>query len=77
MYVALDNTAAVYHEGAEIVQRDTWTEWLVPLQAFADQGIDLTNVSAIAIGFGDKANPQPGGSGTMFFDDIRLYTPTP
>jgi len=77
MYVALDNTALVYHEDGEIVQRDAWTEWLVPLQAFADQGIDLTNVSAVAIGFGDKANPQPGGSGAMFFDDIRLYPPTP
>jgi len=35
----------------------------------------LTDVSKLSIGFGDKENPQPGGSGTMFFDDIRLYRP--
>ncbi|KPK38667.1 MAG: hypothetical protein AMJ65_12550 [Phycisphaerae bacterium SG8_4] len=77
MYVALNGSAAVIHEDADTVQRDVWTEWLVPLQAFADKGIDLTNVSTIAIGFGDRANPQPGGSGAIFFDDIRLYRPAP
>ena len=77
MYVALNGSAAVIHEDANVVQRDAWTQWLVPLQAFADKGIDLTNVNTIAIGFGDKANPQPGGSGVMFFDDIRLYGPAP
>ena len=77
MYVSLDDSAAVYHEDADAAQKDVWTEWLIPLQAFADQGINLTNVSTIAIGFGDKANMQPGGSGTVYFDDIRLYPPVP
>lgn len=36
-------------------------------------GTNLTNVSSIAIGFGDKNNLQPSGSGLVFFDDIRLY----
>jgi hypothetical protein len=55
---------------------DTWTEWVIPLQAFADQGIDLTKVDRIAIGLGTKGNmTTPGGSGKMFFDDIRLYRP--
>ncbi|MHC4439253.1 MAG: hypothetical protein ACYS3S_18005, partial [Planctomycetota bacterium] len=27
------------------------------------------------VGFGDKYNPQAGGSGLVFFDDIRLYRP--
>jgi hypothetical protein len=45
------------------------------LQKFVDKGVDLTNVNTIAIGFGDKNNPQPGGSGLMFFDDVRLYKP--
>jgi hypothetical protein len=35
--------------------------------------VNLTNVNTIAIGFGDKNNPQLGGSGVVFFDDIRLY----
>jgi len=37
----------------------------------------LTNVDRIAIGFGNRNNPQLGGSGLMFIDDIRLYRPTP
>ncbi|MHC4323658.1 MAG: LamG domain-containing protein [Planctomycetota bacterium] len=40
-----------------------------------DQGINLSDVNSIAIGLGDRNNPQPGGSGTMYFDDIRLYPP--
>jgi hypothetical protein len=75
MYVALNGGAAVYHEDAEAPQRDVWTEWLIPLQAFADQGVNLSNVDTISVGFGDKTDLQPGGSGTVYFDDIRLYTP--
>jgi hypothetical protein len=37
--------------------------------------VGLTNVNRIAIGFGDKNNLQAGGSGWVFFDDIRLYRP--
>jgi hypothetical protein len=50
-------------------------EWTIDLQAFADQGVDLANVDTIALGLGNKDNPQAGGSGTMYFDDIRLYPP--
>jgi hypothetical protein len=81
MYVALSNsagpTAAVYHDDPNAAVIDTWTEWIIPLQGFADQGVDLTNVNTIALGLGNKNNPQAGGSGTMYFDDIRLYRPPP
>jgi len=39
--------------------------------------VGLTNVNTLAIGFGDKNNLQAGGTGMVFFDDIRLYRPTP
>ena len=55
---------------------DVWTEWVIPLQTFADQGINLTNVDRIALGLGTRGNTTiPGGSGKMYFDDIRLYRP--
>ncbi len=47
----------------------------IDLQAFADQGVNLTNVNTIALGLGNRNNPVAGGSGTMYFDDIRLYLP--
>ncbi len=76
-YVAVSNSAGapavVVHDDPAAAQIDTWTEWVIPLQAFADQGIDLANVDRIAIGLGTKGNiTVPGGSGKMYFDDIRL-----
>ena len=73
MYIALNDTAVVYHSDPEVTQIVTWTEWNIDLQEFADQGVDLTNVDSITIGFGTKNNPAAGGTGTMYFDDIRLY----
>ncbi|UCC97753.1 MAG: alkaline phosphatase [Phycisphaerales bacterium] len=77
MYVSLANAAGppavVYHDDPNAAIIDTWTEWTIPLKLFADRGIDLTDVDAIALGFGDKSNPQPGDSGQMYFDDMRLY----
>jgi hypothetical protein len=77
-YVALsDNSgesAIVYHDDPTAAQADTWTEWVIPLQDFADQGVDLTNVDRIAIGLGTRGNMTiPGGSGKILIDDIGLY----
>jgi hypothetical protein len=82
LYVALSNSAGtpavVYHDNPDATTIDTWTEWVIPLQTFADQGIVLTNVDRIAIGLGTKGNMTiPGGSGKMYFDDIRLYRSSP
>ncbi|GAI94903.1 unnamed protein product, partial [marine sediment metagenome] len=66
--------AIVVHDDPLAATIDTWTEWVIPLQAFEDQGIVLTDVDRIAIGLGTHGNITiPGGSGTMFFDDIRLH----
>jgi hypothetical protein len=78
LYVAVSNStgnaAVVVHDDPAAAQINTWTEWVIPLQVFADQGINLANVDRIAIGLGTRGNITiPGGSGKMFFDDIRLY----
>ena len=75
MYVALNGSAVVYHDNPNAAQVATWTEWRIDLQKFAAQGVNLANVNTITIGFGDKNNLQAGGSGMVFFDDIRLYRP--
>ncbi len=79
MYVAVANksgtTGTVYHEDPNAATVNTWAEWNIDLKDFIDQGIDPTDVDSIAIGFGDKVNPVPGGSGKMYFDDIGLYQP--
>jgi hypothetical protein len=80
MYMAVTDASGAsmveYHENPNAAQASTWQEWVVPLQTFADQGIDLTNVDRIAIGLGTRGNATvPGGAGKMYFDDIRLYRP--
>jgi len=75
MYVALNDSAVVNHDNPDAAQKASWTEWTIDLQAFADQGVNLANVNSITLGLGNKNNPVAGGSGTMYFDDIRLYAP--
>ena len=78
LYVAVSNaagqSAVVVNNDPAAATTDIWTPWIIPLQAFADQGINLTNVDRIALGLGTRGNTTaPGGSGKMYFDDIRLY----
>ena len=78
LYVAVSNStgipAVVVHDDTDAATIETWTEWVIPLPALADQGINLTNVDRIAIGLGNRGNVTvSGGSGKMYFDDIRLY----
>ena len=80
LYLAVSNAAGVpavaAHEDSNIAQTGTWKQWRVPIQAFADQGVDLTNVDKIAVGLGGQSGRTVvGGTGTIYFDDIRLYSP--
>jgi hypothetical protein len=76
MYLAVANNtgapAVVQYPGdAGDLKKATWQEWNIDLREFT--GISLTDVNSIAIGFGNRNTPQIGGSGKMYFDDIRLY----
>ncbi len=78
LYVTVANNSgtpvAMVQEDANAAQRRTWTKWVIQLQALSDQGIDLTNVDTISLGLGTKgAMTTPGGSGTVYFDDVALY----
>ncbi len=79
LYAGIANAAGapgiVAYDDPSAATSGRWTEWRIALQAFADQGIDLTNVDKIAIGLGSKAGAAAGGTGTMYIDDIRLYQP--
>jgi hypothetical protein len=77
LYVVLNGSAVVSHDNPDAAQIATWTQWNIDLQAFADQGVTLANVNTIGFGLGNRNNPVAGGSGKMYFDDIRLYPPPP
>ncbi|MBL7186878.1 MAG: LamG domain-containing protein [Phycisphaerae bacterium] len=80
MYVAVTGgaSAVVYNDDPNLIT-DTWTQWIIPLQTLTDQGVNLANVTRIALGFGTRGNTStPGSSGVVFFDEIRLRrTPVP
>jgi hypothetical protein len=71
MYVMLNGSARVDHLYPDAATTTRWTEWNIDLQAFADQGVNLSNVNSITVGLSSVT----GGAGIMYFDDIRLYAP--
>jgi hypothetical protein len=76
MYVVLqdsDSNGIVYHPEPNVTQIGEWTQWRIDLNDFCVQDVNLADVQKIYIGFGNKESPTPGGSGTVYIDDIRLY----
>ena len=52
-----------------------WIKWTIPLSEFA--GVDLAAITRMYIGVGDRENPQAGGTGLIYIDDICLTKRTP
>jgi len=79
MYVALTDGSGrtgkvMYPDSNELTKGwKGFQEWNIELLDFVDDNnVDLTDISRITIGFGDKT---AGGSGEVYFDNIRLYPP--
>jgi hypothetical protein len=70
MYVKLNGMKINYNGDMGDIRKASWQQWHVDLALF---GIDLRNVTEIAIGFGNENNSTPSGAGVVYFDDIRLY----
>jgi len=82
LYVALSNStgapAVVVHGDGNASVTDVWTEWIIDLSEFANQGLNLADIDKIAIGLGTQGNAAAaGGSGAMFIDDITLGRSAP
>ena len=73
MYVSLNGGTPVYNADPKAAQKGGWNLWVIDLSAF--QGVTLTNVNTITLGFGTKGSPAAGGPGKVYFDDIRLVRP--
>jgi hypothetical protein len=71
MYVAINGNARVDNDNPDAATISDWTQWNIDLQAFADQGVNLANVNSITLGLSSVT----GGTGMMYFDDIRLHPP--
>jgi len=82
MYVKVNGSKVVYDGDAtdikptdiKHIERAFWKRWNIDL---ASLGVSLQSVTELAIGFGDETNLTAGGSGVVYFDDIRLYPSVP
>jgi len=76
IYVALNNSAAVYYDDPAVTITEDWTEFRIPLQAFSDLGVNLTAITQLTLGVGTQGDTSgDGGTGILYIDDIRLYRP--
>jgi hypothetical protein len=81
LYLALQddagNSAVVNNTDPLATTLITWTEWNIPFTVFtnANPPVNMQAIKKLSIGVGDRNATQPGGSGTLYIDDIRLYLP--
>ncbi len=69
LYVKIDGSKVVYDGDAGDIAKAEWKQWNIDL---ASLGVNLQNVTKLAIGIDGS-----GASGTLYFDDIRLYRLAP
>jgi hypothetical protein len=81
LYVAMEDSAghikAVTHPDSNAVQIDNWQEWNIDLKEFSNAGVNLADVRKMCVGIGNRDNPQRGGIGRIYIDDIRLHPSRP
>ncbi|MCH7559102.1 MAG: discoidin domain-containing protein, partial [Planctomycetes bacterium] len=69
MYVKVNGSKVLYDGDATNLTIASWQPWNIEL---ADFGVDLSKVTELGIGF--ERSGETGGSGMVYFDDIRLYS---
>ena len=81
LYVAIEDRAGriavVKHPDAEALLVTEWQRWHVSLPDMQAANVDLTEVLKIRVGVGDRDNPQPGGAGKIYVDDIWITNRMP
>jgi len=75
LYVTLEDSArqvrVATHPDPEALQIPTWQQWNIALTQFS--GVNLASIKKVYLGVGNRNNPQAGGSGKLYIDDIRIY----
>jgi hypothetical protein len=77
LYLALEDSAAqvrvASHPDPTALQVAGWQAWYIDLQRFS--GVNLASIKKVYLGVGNRNNPQMGGSGKLYIDDIRVCPP--
>jgi hypothetical protein len=76
LYVRIEDSAGriavVTHPDADAVLTTEWQKWHIPLADLRVARVDVMAVKKMYIGVGDRENPQPGGAGRIYIDDIQV-----
>jgi hypothetical protein len=77
LYIVVEDAAGksvvVTNPDPAAVNARAWTEWRIPLTRFA--GVNLSQVTTLSIGVGDRKSPVQDDSGRIYIDDIRVTRP--
>jgi hypothetical protein len=68
LYLKINDTRISYNNGATATTMPLWKQWTIPL---AGTGATLKSIKSLTLGIGGT------GTGTVYFDDIRLYAVAP
>ncbi|MHC4463585.1 MAG: GLUG motif-containing protein [Planctomycetota bacterium] len=75
LYVAVEDSAGqivvVAHPDVDAVLTTEWQKWHIAFSDLQAVGVDVASVKKMYIGVGNRDNPQPGGTGKIYIDDIR------
>jgi hypothetical protein len=75
MYIAFENQGSspvvVINPDPNAAKAADWQVWRIALRDVA--GINFADVNKIYVGFGNRSNPQAGGCGVVYIDDIQLH----
>lgn len=69
------NIGTVTHADNNACGATDWLTWKIPLSTFSAAGVKVTAVKSIFLGVDNRAAPTLGGTGRLYFDDIRLTKP--
>ena len=79
MYLVLNDedteTIVSYPGDANDVLKESWQVWRIELSELNDPNLNLSHVTSLALGFcAEAGQPYSSGYGTVYFDDICLYS---
>jgi hypothetical protein len=81
LYVVIEDSAGhvatVTHPDADAVLATEWQKWHIPLADLQAAGVDVASVAKMIIGVGNRDNPEPGGEGLIYIDDILITNRMP
>jgi len=77
VYIVIKDSAGqaktITHPSPNATQAHAYTPWLIPFTDLAP--LNLSSIKSICVGVGKRDNPQAGGAGMLYIDDILVGKP--